>query len=140
MRAAQHVERAEEIDVDDGLEAVRRHAKGRGGEIPGGARHQDVDVAKRVVRRFSAAVVRLGIAHVGSVADRFAAEAFEAARGRVDLVLRAAEHGQRGAGLGKRLGDAEVDAAGAAGDEHRTALEIERLHEFLPSASQQAAS
>jgi hypothetical protein len=29
----------------------------------------------------------------------------------------------------ERVGDAEVDAAAAAGDEHRAALEIERLLE-----------
>ena len=54
MRGAQNIERAEQVDVDDGLEAVRRHAERGGREIAGRARHQNIDVAERVVVALSA--------------------------------------------------------------------------------------
>ena len=68
--------------------------------------------AKAVERRVDGG----GVAHVEGIAQgrSFACEFRD---GGIDLLLPAAAHADPGAGGGEGLGDAEVDAAGAARDE-----------------------
>jgi hypothetical protein len=48
----------------------------------------------------------------------------QALQRRVDPLLRPTDHREPRAGRGKCLGDAEIDAARPAGDEHRAAREV----------------
>ena len=51
VRRAQHVEGAEQVDVDDRLEAVRRHAERRAGKLPAAPETSTSIGAERVMRR-----------------------------------------------------------------------------------------
>ena len=123
MREAGDVEAAEQVDVDDGLECLGRHVERLREEVAGRARDQHVDRAEARRGLVQRGLHGIGLAHVGWLALRLAAEGLQCRDGRGHLVGRAADDAEPGAGLREGGGDAEVDAAGAAGDEDVAALE-----------------
>ena len=72
-------------------------------------------------------LARLGrVAHVGADAERLGAQGTQAIGSRLYLVRRAADDRDMGTGARKRLGQPQVDAAGAAGNEDMAAAEVRR--------------
>jgi hypothetical protein len=74
------------------------------------------------------------VAHVGGIARDRAALRLQPLQRRIDARLRARQDGDSGAGGGEALGDAEIDAALAAGDEHGLAAIIEDAAHLVPPA------
>ena len=64
----QHVKRAEQVDIDNGFETVRRHIVGEGRKVARGAGHQDVDIAGGRVMVRQSALYRLRVADVERIA------------------------------------------------------------------------
>ena len=81
-RRARHMERAFEIDVDDGPESVRRQILGEADEVAGGAVDHDVETAEIRDGLIDRRRYRAGIAHVGgSASARTPAAAISSAAG-----------------------------------------------------------
>ena len=112
------MKRADEIDLDDGLETIRRQLLRRAYEISCGAGDNDAERAelrrRRVRRRFHRVIVANVRGETGDArAVRQGAEALDR---RVHLLLLAAQHRDIRPGADIGLGDREVNAAGAARD------------------------
>ena len=120
MAGAEHVEGAEQVDIDHGLERIGRHPQHRREEIPRRARDHDVERAELIARLFERAADRAEIAHVGAEADRIVADLGGGIRGFLRI---APDHRDLCAEFGVALGDTQIDAAGAAGDEGDFAFE-----------------
>ena len=132
MRRAHDVEGAEQIDIDDGLERIRRHAEHGGGKITGGPGNQHIDFAELGMRIGQRRRNGRGIAHIGGAAHRLAAQPRQFRDRRLNFVFGAADHRHFGSVRSKAARDAEIDAAGAAGNKNRTACKIERIHVSTP--------
>ena len=117
VRRAAGVERAEQVDIDHGLESVRRHARHRRGKIPGGAAQQDVDLAQFVARLVHRSLDRRVIANIERGGLREASRAADRRRGRVQFFLLPAHQHDFRAVFGETLRHALSDAAAASGHE-----------------------
>ena len=69
------MERSEQVDVDDGFEAVRRQCLGWCWKITGGAGDQDVDRSERLARALDDAFERGVVADVGGFGEDRRADA-----------------------------------------------------------------
>ena len=117
VRRAARVEGAQQIDVDHRLESVGRHAQHRRGKIARRAAHQDVDRAERLARPAQRVIAFFVIAHVARDSHRFSARRPYTFGRPVEFVLLAPHQTHLGALRRKAFGDAQIDAAAAAGDE-----------------------
>ena len=135
MRGARHIERAEQVDINHRLERIGRHAERGSGKISSRAGNQHVKIAELLVSGGQRRRDRSGIAHIGRAAHRLSAELGKLLNRALDLVGGATCHRQIGAMRRKGARNAEVDAAGAAGDEYRAAGEVERVHGALTPIS-----
>jgi hypothetical protein len=86
MSRAQHIEGAEEIDVHDGLEGIRRHAKGGRGEVACGPGDQNIEIPECGVRILERAGYRRHVAYVGRCAEDFCSVFFQIGRRGSDLL------------------------------------------------------
>src|ERR1051326_4977653 len=116
------VEGAEQVDVDDGLEAIGRHAGDRGREIARRGTEQNVDGTKLFVGSLQRRGQFVVIADVEGRGCGMA-PAFTNCRGsRIQLfLLPSREHGLCSM-LCKSLGDTLSDAAASAGNKRDLAL------------------
>ena len=121
------MECAEDVYLHDRTKPVRRDPEGRRREVAGRSRDQHIERPERLVSGAQRLGDRLRIADVGGKAGRLAAVALELGDRRRYFFLGAAEDADGRTGLRERLGDAEIDAAGAAGDEYVGHRKIERI-------------
>ncbi len=116
-RCAQYIERAQEIDVDHGLERVDRHAKRRGEEIAGCPGQDDVDLAISIARRCKGLIHGGEITHIGGETRRVVAGRAQPLRRRLDFFGRTADQRHFGTCFREAAGHAQIDAGGCTGDE-----------------------
>ena len=125
------VEGADQVDVDHGLEAVGAQVLGAAQEVAGRAAHQHVDGAQRRLRLVDGRLQRRRSgARRRTWRTPCAPMRLQLLGGDVEAFARAAADGDVGPDRGEALGDAEVDAAAAARDEHGLAR-IQVLGEVL---------
>jgi len=117
------MERAEQVDVDHALEPVGRQLFGRDEEVARRAADEHVDRSEFFFAARERRLDRREVAHVGGHRADLRAERAQFLGGRVELGLRAAADRHIGTEGSEVLRHAEVDAAAAAGDEHRLAFE-----------------
>ena len=122
-RGAAGIERAQEVDVHNRLEAAGAELLGRAGEVPRGAAHQVFDRAERVPGRVEGLRQGVVVAYIGDLRRHPRAEPFELPRRALEPLARAAADADIRAEGREARRDAEVDAAAAAGDEHDLARE-----------------
>ena len=126
-RGARGVERSQQIDVDDGLEAVRAQLFGRAEKVACGASDNHVDGPELGLRARDRAGQCSRVAHVGGDRQHLAfdmrVQLAQADCSVVELVLRAAANADVRAERCEVRCDAEVDAAAAAGHEDGLVLE-----------------
>ena len=120
-RSAQHVECAEQIDIDDGLERVGGHAERRRHKIASRPGQNNIDLAVSRPRLRQRPIDGSEIAHIGRHAERLVARIAQALCCGLDLFGRSADQGDFGTRLGKAERHAEIDAAGRTGDESHLA-------------------
>ena len=136
MRHAQDVEGADEVDIDHGFESIGRHAERRAGKIARRAGDQHVDRAERVMRRFERRRDGLSVAHIGGKAgDVGSPSARKLLQRLIEPFLRPADDRDFGAGRGEGLGDAKIDAAGAARDKDGAPGKVEYVSPHRPAIS-----
>ena len=70
-RCAQHIERAQQIDIDHRLERVGRDAQRRGDEIAGRPSQDDVDLTISIAGRRKGLIHGVEITHIGGEPHRF---------------------------------------------------------------------
>ncbi len=121
QRGAGGVEGGGEVDGDDRVPLLRRELLDRRDVLDAGIVDQDVDAAELGAGALDQRRHLGGLRHVGRVvAHRDAMRRGEPRARRLDLLgLAEAVQRDRGAGRRQRLGDAEADAAGRAGDDGR---------------------
>jgi hypothetical protein len=120
---SQDVERAVEIDVDDGSKAIGGHAQRRRDEIAGCSGEDDIDFAVMVVCFLKSSRNAVVIAHVGGHTQRIAASFPYLLCRKADFFFRSADHGDFGASFCEALGDTQVDATACTGDKRNFALQ-----------------
>jgi hypothetical protein len=122
-RGARRIERAEQVDVDDALEAVGRQLFGRDEEVARGAADEDINGTELLAAARQRRLECRDVAHVGGHRADLRTERAQFLGRRVELGLRAAADRDLGAERGEVFGHAEVDAAAASGHKHRLVLE-----------------
>ena len=123
--SAQHMKGAVQIDVHHGLEPIGRHPQRGRQKITRRARDQHIKQADGIARFLQRPRNRGGITHVGAVAFNLCAMPAEHVDRLGYTFGVAAGDGHVGAGLGKGGGNAQVDAAAAAGHKYRLALKTQ---------------
>jgi len=136
-RGSEHVERAEQVNLDHRTEGVGRQP-GRGRkEIACGARDDHVDLAPLLGSCSERTRNGVEVANVGNHADGVGARRLHALSRDSNPLLIAADDRDVGAHLAEAFGDAEVDARGSASDENGLALEgalTKQIHDVSFSA------
>ena len=137
VTAPEHVESAEQVDIDHGLEGIGAHPQHRREEVARRPRDDDIHRAEPIADIFHRCADRTVIAHIAGQPDCAVANLCRCVRG---LLRIAPEYGDFRAQLGKALGDPEVDPAGAARDKRDLAVENpvleRRCHGTLPCDAQ----
>src|SRR5258705_9237848 len=64
------IERSEQIDIDDGLEPVRRHSERGRGEVSRRPTHDQIDLAMSLARRFYGGRKGVVVADIGGGTGR----------------------------------------------------------------------
>ena len=118
------MEGAQKVDVHDRLEAVRADVRSKRGKVAGRAGDDDVDRTDLGREGGEGGGDRGVVAHVEGVPQRRRGPG-DPGHGGVDLGLASAGHAKPRPGGGKGLGDSEVYAAGASGDEDVAARVVE---------------
>ena len=116
-----------QVDVHHGAEALAGHAQRGRHEVAGGAGDQHVDGPEGLACGGQDGLDGLVLAHVGAVPAHLAAVPAQLLDGGGHALDRAAGDGHTGAALCEGLGNGQVDAAAAAGNEDVTAGEIQQF-------------
>ena len=111
MGGAQRIKCAQKINVDHCLEAVRRHASSRRGEIPRRSRYHAVNCAKLMVNLLKGRFQSTGVANVQSLHDSLATELLDVSLGFLELFFSTAGESHCGAMFGKALRNSQAYAA-----------------------------
>src|SRR5689334_14367579 len=130
------IERTQQVDIDDRLESVGRHAGGCSREIASGGAQHEVDLSKFAVRLLHRGVHRVVVADIGGESSRDASLLANRGGRGVELVLPAPYQHDFRTVFGITFGDALPDAATASGYESDSVLQQVRLeygHEVEPA-------
>ena len=136
-RRAGHVERPPQVDVDDGVEQLRRHVVERLVAQDAGVVDDDVDPSEGVDGRLDDGLATLGRGHAAGVGDRDAAEVVDLLGGGLGRPLAAALAADRRAqvvdddlGAARRQQERVLaaEAPAGAGDDCDSVLESEIRH------------
>ena len=109
------MEGARQVDGDDGVPALDREVFDLGDMLDAGVVHQNVHAAKGIGGELHHGFDLVGFAHVGAVISDFHAQGGDFGLGAFDIA-KAVEH-DVGTLFGQRLGNAQTNTAGRAGDQ-----------------------
>src|SRR4029078_2803004 len=122
-RRSGHVERALQVDVDDGPEPVRRQVLGQTDEIACGSVDENVEWSYLVCDSGHHFADRLRMAYVGRFRQGSYPTRADFRRRRVEVIRLAAGDRDIASVRGDSQRDATTDPGAAAGDERHTAVQ-----------------
>src|SRR5512138_115403 len=102
------VERAEQINIDHGLEPICRHPERRRRKISGCTAYNDVDPAEFVVRCGDSSSERLVVSDIGREPDRSPATRSKLPCSSIELLLRPPNKPDLRAVLSEALGNRKI--------------------------------